>query len=134
MRQQITETVLKHFPEVQAVYLFGTYGTTDERTDSDVDIALLLPHNSSFDNLQLAKSDCRFELEGLFEKKVDLLNVRKLSTVFQNEVVRKGDLIYTRNRHVVDEFEMLTMSYYQKLNEERAGILEEIRKTRKILS
>ena len=134
MKHQITETVLKFFPEVEAIYIFGTYGTGDERTDSDVDIALLLPHKSRNGNLELARSNCRFELEQLLEKEVDLLNVRKLSTVFQKEVVMKGDLIYTRNRYVVDEFEMLTQSYYQKLNEERAGILEEIRKTRKILS
>ncbi len=134
MKQQITEIILKYYPEVQAVYLFGTYGTVNERHESDVDIALLLPHNSRIGNLQLAKSDCRFELEELLEKEVDLLNVRKLSTVFQKEVVMNGDLIYSRNRHVVDEFEMLTLSYYQKLNEERAGILEEIRKTGKILS
>ena len=94
---------------------------------------MLLPHNSRIGNLQLAKSGCRFELEELLEK-VDLLNVRKLSTVFQKEVVMNGHLIYSRTRHVVDEFEMLTLSYYQKLNEERAEILEEIQKTRKILS
>ena len=42
--------------------------------------------------------------------------------------------VYSRNQHVIDEFEMLTLSYYQKLNEKRAEILEEIQKTRKILS
>lgn len=134
MTAKIVETILKYCPETQAVYLFGTYGTFAERPESDVDIALLLPHNSRIGNLQLAKSDCRFELEELLEKEVDLLNVRKLSTVFQKEVVMNGHLIYGRTRHVVDEFEMLTLSYYQKLNEERAEILDEIRKTRKILS
>lgn len=134
MTAKIVETILKYCPETQAVYLFGTYGTVDERPESDVDIALLLPHNSRIGNLQLAKSDCRFELEELLEKEVDLLNVRKLSTVFQKEVVMNGNLIYSRNRHVIDEFEMLTLSYYQKLNGERAEILEEIQKTRKILS
>jgi len=29
----------------------------------------------------------------------------------------------------VDEFEMLTLSYYQKLNQERAGILEKFAKS-----
>ena len=134
MTVKIVETILKYYPETQAVCLFGTYGTFAERPESDVDIALLLPHNSRIGNLQLAKSDCRFELEELLEKEVDLLNVRKLSTVFQKEVVMNGSLIYSRTRHVVDEFEMLTLSYYQKLNEERAEILEEIQKTRKILS
>ncbi len=134
MKQQITETVLKHFPEVQAVYLFGTYGTGDQRPESDADIALLLPHSSRIGNLQLARSDCRFDLEELLEKEVDLLNLRELSTVFQKEVVMNGRLIYCRNRYAVDEFEMLTLSFYQKLNEERAGILVAIQKTGKILT
>ena len=134
MKHQITDIILKHFPEAQAIYLFGSYGTGDEQTDSDVDIALLLPHKSRNGNLELARSNCRFELEQLLEKEVDLLNVRKLSTVFQKEVVMNGLLIYSRSQTMVDEFEMLTLSYYQKLNEERAGILEEIRKTQRILS
>jgi len=102
--------------------------------DSDVDFALLLPHRSRNGNLELAGSDCRNELEQLLKKDVDLLNLRKLSTVFQKEVVFNGRLIYCGNRYAVDEFEMLTLSYDQKLNEERAGILAEIQKTGKILT
>ena len=39
----LIDTVLKHYPEVQAIYLFGSYGAENEWPDSDVDIALLLP-------------------------------------------------------------------------------------------
>ena len=39
----IVRIVLEHYPEAQATYLFGTYGTVDEWPDSDVDIAVLLP-------------------------------------------------------------------------------------------
>ncbi len=134
MTTKIIETILKYYPETQAVYLFGTYGTADERADSDVDIALLLSHGSPEGNLQLAGSRCRFKLEEILEKELDLLSLRKLSTVFQKEVVMNGRLIYCGNRYAVDEFEMLTLSSYQKLNEERAGILAVIQKTRKILT
>ncbi len=134
MTKKIIETILKYYPETQAVYLFGTYGTVAERPESDVDLALLLPCGSTAGNVQLAESDCRSELEKLLEKEVDLLSVRKLSTVFQKEIVMNGRLIFCGNRYAVDEFEMLTISYYQKLNEERVEILEEIQKTRTILS
>jgi len=33
--------------------------------------------------------------------------------------------IYTGDEYAAEEFEMLTLSYYQKLNEERAGVLAE---------
>ena len=39
----IIEAVLNHYPEVQAIYLFGSYDTEHEWPNSDVDIALLLP-------------------------------------------------------------------------------------------
>ncbi len=33
--------ILKQWPEVVAVYLFGSYATEDERGESDVDLALM---------------------------------------------------------------------------------------------
>jgi predicted nucleotidyltransferase len=41
----IVKAVLTFYPDVEAIYLFGSYGTEDERPDSDVDIALLLPYD-----------------------------------------------------------------------------------------
>ncbi len=41
--QAIARIVLGHYPAVQGIYLFGTHGTEYGRSDSDVDIALLLP-------------------------------------------------------------------------------------------
>ncbi|MFZ2420215.1 MAG: nucleotidyltransferase domain-containing protein, partial [Anaerolineae bacterium] len=39
----IVRIVRQHYPTVQAIYLFGSFGTADEWPTSDVDIALLLP-------------------------------------------------------------------------------------------
>ncbi|MBE9546973.1 MAG: nucleotidyltransferase domain-containing protein, partial [Proteobacteria bacterium] len=46
---EIIRIVLNHYPDVQAIYLFGTYGTGDEWPDSDADIALLLDHKKAKD-------------------------------------------------------------------------------------
>lgn len=48
----------------------------------------------------------------------------------QKEIIG-GRLIYSPDRQTVDEFEMLVLSYYQKLNEERKDILESFRRTRR---
>ena len=117
-----------------AVYLFGSFATGDERADSDVDIALLLPHKSSVTTVQLAMSDGRYELEQLVGRQVDLLNLRMVSTVFQKEIIMTGRVLFCCDRFVLDEFEMLTLSFYQKLNEERAGILAEIERTGVIIA
>ena len=44
--EKIITAVLKHYPDVQAVYLFGSYGTDEQWSDSDVDIALLYNNSS----------------------------------------------------------------------------------------
>lgn len=119
----IVDTILAHYPEVQGIYLFGSCATGNEWPDSDVDVALLLSHEQAKKKQDLTLSECRFELEDALNKEVDLLNARRVSTVFQKEII-SGKLIHCADRYAVDEFEMLVVSYYQKLNEERNGILE----------
>jgi predicted nucleotidyltransferase len=126
----IVQEVLQQYPAVQGIYLFGSYGTADERPDSDVDIALLLPEDEAERAGLLALSDLQLQLSAALGRDVDLLNARLVSTVFQMVIIY-GRLLYCADRYAVDEFEMLTMSYYQKLNEERAEILEEFRRTGK---
>ena len=62
-------------------------------------------------------------------KPVDLLNVREVSTVFQKEIVHSGRRLYCTDENAVAEFEMLTLSHYQKLNEERKAILDSFEAT-----
>jgi predicted nucleotidyltransferase len=119
----ITKTVLEYYRNVQGIYLFGSFMTEDEWPDSDVDIALLLPPEEAIKERSFAMSKCSLALASALKKDVDLLNARTVSTVFQNEIISKGKLLYCADRYAVDEFEMLTLSYYQKLNEERADII-----------
>jgi predicted nucleotidyltransferase len=122
--EAIVRIILKHFPDVQGIYLFGTYATADERPDSDVDIALLLPPGQRRQPAHLALSSCRLKLEQALGRPVDLLDARQVSTVFQKEIIQTGLVLYCANKSAVGEFEMLTLSLYQKLNEERKAILE----------
>lgn len=121
----IREVVLRYYPEAQGIYLFGTYGTENEKPDSDIDIGLLLPVEQAKREKNLGWSACRFAIEDALQKEVDLLNAREVSTILQKEIVYRGTLIHAADQYAVDEFEMLVLSYYQKLNEERTGIIEE---------
>jgi len=121
----IAKTVPAHYPEVQGIYLFGSHGTENEWQQSDVDIALLLPPDQAKREKNLALSPCRVDLEKALHKAVDLLNLRRVSTVMQKEIIGGGTLIYCGDRYAVEEFEMLVLSFYQKLNQERAEVLAE---------
>jgi uncharacterized protein len=120
--EDIVRTVLTHYSDVQAIYLFGSHGTGNEWPESDIDVALLLPPEAAKIADDMPSSRCRLALENALHKEVDLLNARQVSTVFQKEIIG-GSLLYCADRRAVDEFEMLVISYYQKLNEERREIL-----------
>jgi len=131
--ETIIKTVLSFCPDTQAIYLFGTYGTPDEQEESDLDIAVLFPPGRAREVGNLALSECRYALEDVFKRTVDLINIRMVNTVFQHEIIQEGRLIYKQDEYAVDVFEMQVMSFYQKLSEERAGILEEILESSKIV-
>ena len=125
----IVRSILEHYSTAQAIYLFGTYGTADEWPDSDVDIAILLPPEQARRQPQLMLTPCHYALEDALGKPVDLLNAREVSTVFQKEIIKSGRRLYCADDDAAAEFEMLTLSYYQKLNEERKAILEAFQET-----
>ena len=122
---EIARIVVEHYPAAQAIYLFGTYGTADEWPDSDVDIALLLPPDEARRGGHMALSKARVAIERLLGKDVDLINLRQVSTVFQKEIIMAERRIFCADAYAADEFEMLVLSYYQKLSEERADVLAE---------
>ena len=64
-------------------------------------------------------------LGDIVHKTVDLLNVLQVSTVMRKEIVMADRRVFCADEQAADEFEMLTLSYYQKLNQERAGVLAE---------
>ena len=126
-KKNVINILTKYFPDVQAVYIFGSWETHDERGTSDVDIALLLPADTARQVGSLAVHDVRFELESVLGRDVDLINLRLVNTVLQKEIVTTGRRIFcAQDGYAAELFEMLTLSLYQKLNEERADIVQEI--------
>jgi predicted nucleotidyltransferase len=131
VKDLIIKTVLKYYPDVQAVYLFGSFETDQEWADSDVDIGLLLDHEEAKEAGSLMMSDLHGTLVSQLKRDVDLVNLRQVSTVFQKEAISAERRVYCANEYAADEFEMLTLSFYQKLNEERKAILAEFNRTGK---
>lgn len=123
--ERLISLVLETWPDTQAIYLFGSWGSAYERAESDVDIAVLLPAPQAKKAGSLALSDLHLALQTALDREVDLINLRQVPTVLQKEVVMTGRRIFCVPGTTVDEFELLVLALYQKLNEERAGILAE---------
>lgn len=127
--EAIIQSILEYHPDAQAIYLYGSHGTEYERPDSDVDIGLLLPPLRAKSVGSLFRDGVHGALTRLLAKDVDIVNLRLASTVLRMQVVAADRRIYTGDAYAAAEFEMLTLSFYQKLNEERAGIIAEALKT-----
>lgn len=118
-----------HYPALQAIYLFGSRAAGTANPSSDYDIALLLPAPTARQVGSLALSDLHMALEGTLGQSVDLVNLRQVQTVFAKEIIGNGERIAALDVDAADEFEAVTLSLYQKLNQERAAILADFERT-----
>ena len=127
---ELIRRILDAHPHTQAVYLYGSWGTPEQWPTSDIDIAVLLPpvEAKTVDMMEwLGLSVELAHIAGV--EKADLINLRKVSALLRKEVIAADRRIFCADQYAADEFEMLSISFYQKMNEERRGIVEEIRKT-----
>jgi len=126
--------ILRDFPATQAIYLYGSFAHGTQTQKSDIDLAVLLPHRIARQAGMLALHQTHLDLESIARRTVDLVNLRLVPVVLQNQVVFTGRVIYVADDIARQEFEMLSLSFYMKLNEERAGILKAFRETKRAYS
>ena len=113
---------------LKGVYLYGSAGTPFETAGSDMDIAVLAEKRLGFQVL----NELKVALERHLGRDVDLIDMHEVSTVMQFQVVTYGKRILTFDRPYCELFDSKTWWLYYDLQEERAGILEDVRKRGKI--
>ncbi len=100
-------------------YVFGSYGTSSQHPNSDLDIAFMpraiIPPLTVFNTANALSTSLHIE--------VDLVDLTHASTVFRKEVYRTGTPFIIADPFALSEFEMYTLSAYARLNEERQRIL-----------
>lgn len=113
----------KDIPGLFAVYRFGSWGTTAERADSDIDLAVLatIPMES-VQRWELAQ-----QLAAIAGRNVDLVELSAASAVMRAQVVAQGERAFCADETRCSEFEDFVYSDYARLNEERRAILDDIR-------
>jgi len=120
--EMIVDQVLKAMPEVWAIYRFGSAGTPFERTDSDIDLAILSPKPMA----GVARWELAQDLAWQLKRDVDVVDLLCASTVLRHQVFSRGQRIYCADRFPAEEFESRALSDYVRLNEARQGILRDI--------
>jgi uncharacterized protein len=89
---ELLKTVFAQFPQIQAVYLFGSLASGRGRPDSDLDLAVITGH----ERMALKKIDilARLAQEGFCN--VDLVLLPRDDIVLQYEAVRMNRIVYRR--------------------------------------
>ena len=96
--------------------------------ESDIDLAILPKHPlESWDRWTLTQ-----DLADLLKKKIDIIDLRKASTVMKMQVVSKGECLYEADQKIKNRFENYVYSSYARLNEERHEIIKDILKRGKV--
>ncbi|TDO94054.1 uncharacterized protein YutE (UPF0331/DUF86 family) [Halanaerobium saccharolyticum] len=92
---------LKKEVNVKLAFIFGSYGTKYQNTDSDLDLAVFFDDPPEIlEQMELA---ARLELE-LGKYDIDLINLNNVKIDFKYEVVTGGKLIYSRDEIETAEF------------------------------
>ncbi len=116
--------IRKAVPHLAALYRFGSAERGTARSDSDIDLAILLHKPLS----ELRRFELAQELAIQLHRDVDLVDLRSASTVMRMQVLSTGTCLASEDDAARREFEMYVYSDYARLNEERRDILDSIKK------
>lgn len=118
----VVEALSAARPDLIAVYRYGSTVDGSAVAESDVDYALLAAEPVD----ERERFDLLLHLSARSLQPVDLVDLRRVSTVLQMEVVGRGVLVAERDRAAREAFEDFVFSSFARLNEERRGVLERI--------
>jgi predicted nucleotidyltransferase len=127
IREVLRDTLRAELPQLEpfmpvAVYLFGSLSRGAGHADSDIDLAFLPARPC--DPVEVFEVANR--LAERLGRQVDLVDLRRASTVMRKEVLRTGTLLHESDSARRMEFEMLALSDYARLNEEREPVLRKL--------
>jgi predicted nucleotidyltransferase len=90
--------ILSCFPEIERIYLFGSYVYGKPMENSDIDIAVILSDNAnankSATKIEKALSSRKTPLDLFIDKASRFKNYSENISTLQNDIITKGVLVY----------------------------------------
>jgi predicted nucleotidyltransferase len=120
--QRLAALVSTRVPGLVALYLFGSRARGDAGPDADFDLGLL--GHDKLDAVERWK--LQEDLAAHAHANVDLVDLRRASTVMRVQVLRDGALLVDVHPAERQAFEATALSAYARLNEERREILNDL--------
>lgn len=106
--------ILSAYPEVVAVYLFGSFAKGEVKPLSDIDIAYLLYPQPSEDYLDKDLGLQAAITRALGTDEVDCYLLNKAPLPLQHEVIRTGKVIYCRDPAAKERYENEVKQAYEQ--------------------
>ena len=97
----ITEEIRKNISDIQGIYLFGSFASGAENEESDLDIAILAQTKISFE----IRSRLSFVVGNALNREIDLVELRYVNTIFQEEILKTAQRIATYDRLACETYE-----------------------------
>ena len=123
-RQKLVKLVCDRLPKIDAIYLYGSVVTEMFRSDSDVDIALLVLEPVTVDDVMHLKD----ELGLLLRRDIDILDMRRASVEMAFSVLRSSIQIFSKDLLSVGLYETALMSMWADLQIDRREIVADVQK------
>lgn len=109
-QKNIIAEFCKQYKEIVAVYMFGSRAEKTHKSQSDVDLAVLLNNKiaAEFDLLDFIVS-----LEHMLELPVDAVVLNRAGEVLKFQVRLNGVLLYESDVRLRKDFEVKSRKYYE---------------------
>lgn len=114
-------------PDLLAIYAFGSRIEGTPTSESDLDMAVLVAGYADITQLWRLSG----ELAELAGCDVDLLDLRKASTVMQYQVITKGECWWAKD-HQAALYEVSILSEKTDFDTFRAGLLKDIQESGRV--
>lgn len=123
---KLIKSFFKDKNNVLLVFLFGSYASKQMKTSSDVDIGVLFEKIPSFFELNALKEN----LSEVLKRDIDLVALNNASPIIKMQVIKKGILVFQRNKNDFSLFYGDTVNQYDDLKITRKKCEDNILKGR----
>lgn len=103
-------------PHCEFGFLMGSYGTDRFHKESDIDLAVFFKKAT----LSEEKRNCWLELEKIFSREVDLVELNAIDPIFGHQVLETGRLLFSGNPGLLLQWKATQTSLYIDFKMDRA--------------
>lgn len=122
-REAIVQLLLSKFPNLLAIYAFGSHIDGTSGPQSDLDLAVFVAGYAESQVLWQVSGD----LADIAGCPVDLLDLRAASTVMQYRIITTGERLWNKDAQAA-LYEAAILSEKTELDCARAGLISDIQK------